>query len=195
MSPSREGRIGLVRYGLDVASVMQRIGFPTFAAAGFSMGANSMIHLAFSQPWRLTHLVTIGASVESRPERVADILSGPWPRELRHLRHVAHPDQDHWEWLRERLATDWADNVRFTDEELARIAAPVLAIHGADDVIVDRDQAAMLVAAVGNGKDVDVPGAGHAVARDQPDVVAELMHDFLTISPDGPGDRQRTPRD
>ncbi len=179
-SPIGDGQIGTGRYGLDVATVMSRIGFPSFALIGFSMGANAGIQLAATQPWRVTSLVTVGASVESYPERVDEILTGPWPRELRELEHPgSDTGGEHWKWLRERLATDWADNVAFTDDYLQRITAPVLAIHGADDVITQPDQARRLAAGVPNGSALFVPNAGHAVQRDQPEVFLEAVGKFL----------------
>ena len=179
-SPIGDGQIGTVRYGLDVATVMSRIGCPSFALIGFSMGANAGVRIAGTQPWRVTSLVTVGASVESYPERVDEILTGPWPRELREL---PHPGSDtggeHWKWLREKLATDWADNVAFEDDFLQRITAPVLAIHGADDVITDPNQSRRLAAGVPNGRAIFVPQAGHAVQRDQPAAFLEAVGEFL----------------
>ena len=179
-SPIADGRIGTSRCGLDVATVMHRLGFPSFVAMGFSMGANACVQLAAVQPWRVTHLVTVGASVESFPERVDEILTGPWPRELRELPHPASDKGgEHWKWLRAQLAQDWVDNVAFDPEFLRRIEAPVLAIHGADDVITDPAQARKLVAGVRNGRAEFVANAGHAVQRDQPEEFLRLVGEFL----------------
>ena len=174
-TPAPDGRIGLVRFALDTAAVMQRLGFPRFSALGFSMGANTLIRLAIDQPSRISHLITIGASVESYPERIDSILTGPWPAELRELRHEVGEDPNHWEWLRARLAHDWVDNVAFTDDQLSRITARVAAVHGDADRVVDPDQAHRLVAGVANAEAVFVAGAGHAVAREEPRAVIETV--------------------
>ena len=189
-TPAPDGRIGLVRVALDTAAVMQRLGFPRFSAMGFSMGANTLIRLAIDQPSRISHLVTIGASVESYPERIDSILSGPWPTQLRELEHeVAGADPDHWEWLRARLAHDWVDNVAFTDDQLTKVTARVTAIHGSADRIVNPDQARRLATGVTNGKAILVPEAGHAVARDEPEAViaAVFANSIQAVSGPRPG--------
>ncbi len=182
-SPDPDDRLGMIRSGLDAAAVMTRLGCPRFSVIGFSMGANSGIHLAITQPWRVHKLVTIGASVQSHPERVEEILTGPWPRDLRALQHPASGHD--WQSLRAILAHDWAENVSFSAQALATIQAPVLAIHGADDVITDPAQSRRLVAAVPNGRAVFVPAAGHAVQRDQPEAFLHHVNAFLTREPAG----------
>jgi pimeloyl-ACP methyl ester carboxylesterase len=176
-SPDPDDRLGMVRAGLDTAAVMTRLGYPRFTVIGFSMGANSGIHLAITQPWRIANLITIGASVRSYPERVDEILTGPWPRDLRALEHPA--SRHDWQSLRSILAQDWADNVAFSTDALATIRAPVLAIHGADDVITDPEQSSRLVAAVPNARAVFVPDAGHAVQRDQPAAFVQHVSEFM----------------
>lgn len=178
-----DGSIGIVRYWLDVAAVMNRLGFPSFSVIGFSMGANSGLLMAMTQPRLVRRLVTIGASVESYPERVDEILTGPWPRELRGLEHPASCEaDDHWEWLRAQLALDWVDNVAFGPERLSRIECPLLAVHGADDVITDPGQARRVVDGVTGARAVFVPDAGHAVQRDQPAAFLEEVLPFLAGS-------------
>lgn len=177
LSPDPGNRLGMIRCGLDTATVMTRLGHPTFAVIGFSMGANSGIHLAMTQPWRVDKLVTVGASVESYPERVSEILTGPWPRDLRALEHPASGHD--WRSLRAILANDWAENVTFSLENLARIEAEILALHGADDVITDPDQSRRLAAAAPKARVVLVPDAGHAVQRDQPAAFLDAVLPFL----------------
>ena len=175
-SPAPDGRLGVTRFALDTAAVMLRLGFPRFAALGFSAGANALVELASLHPWRVTTLFTVGASIESHPERVDEILTGPWPSGLSGLRHPGSGDDpDHWKWLRAKLARDWADNLAFTATQLAGIDAKLVAFHGADDAIVDVDQAHRLAAAVPNARAVIVAGAGHAVARDQPKALLETI--------------------
>lgn len=176
-SPDPENRLGMIRCGMDVAAVMTRLGCPQFTVIGFSMGANSGVHLSMTQPWRIRKLITIGASVESYPERVNEILTGPWPRDLRALEHPASGHD--WQSLRAILARDWADNVAFGSESLATIEAPILALHGADDIITHPDQARRLAAAAPDARAVFVPDAGHAVQRDQPELFMQHVSEFL----------------
>ncbi len=144
------------------------------------MGANSVLDLIARQPWLASGAVVVGASARGRPERVMEIMNGPWPRELRSLRHDgAGGDTEHWVRLRDNLARDWADNVRFMDTGLGSVACPVTVVHGADDPIVLPEQAERLTSIIPDARLVEVAGAGHQVHREAPDVFIDVVRDAL----------------
>ena len=109
-----------------------------------------------------------------------DIMTGPWPRELRSLTHTnAGGNPDHWERIRGVLAHDWAENVRFIESGLDAVACPVKIIHGADDPIVLPEQASRLHSVLPNSQLIEVPGTGHQVHRENPAVLVDVVTEVL----------------
>lgn len=177
-SPAPGLRLGIVRFGLDTHRVMQAVGIPRAILVGFSAGANSLLTLAMRRPDAVAGLVTIGGSMTSDPARVKEILSGPWPDDLKAIDHVAGGGPDHWRSLRRALAEDWAANNVFSPEMLARITCPFLAIHGDRDRIVFPEQAELLSTHVPDGEAWFAPGAGHLVQKAQPEQTAGRIIEF-----------------
>jgi pimeloyl-ACP methyl ester carboxylesterase len=173
-SPDEELRLSVTRFGLDLAHVMRWLGIPSAVLVGFSAGANSVLELAARRPELACGVVTIGASARGDAGRVLEIMNGPWPMELRILEHAGGTDNpEYWKELRAALALDWAENVAFPPELLARISCPVWVCHGAADPIVLPEQAGLLAAMVPHAEVVMVPGAGHQVHREAP---RDFMH-------------------
>lgn len=177
-SPAPGWRLGIVRYGLDVHQVMRALGIPRALLVGFSAGANSLLTLAMRRPDVFTGLVTIGASMTSDPSRVHEILTGPWPDDLKALSHEAAEGADHWMELRAALARDWAANNAFPPEQVGRITCSTLIVHGANDRIVPPEQARMLAEAIPESELWIAPGAGHMVQRDAPEAFVERVAAF-----------------
>lgn len=178
--PSLE--LGVARFGMDVPHVMKALGIPKAILVGFSVGANSVVHLAARQPSLVHAIVAIGASAKGDPARIEDILTGPWPRELRSLNHAgASGDPDHWERLRAALARDWGENLDFlvNNAGLDAVTAPTWIVHGEDDPIVLPEQARRLAAALPDSHLVMVPDAGHQVHREQPEVFMRILDEAL----------------
>jgi pimeloyl-ACP methyl ester carboxylesterase len=72
---------------------------------------------------------------------------------------------------------------------LARV--PVVVITGADDRLVPAEQAAGLAAAIPGARLVRVPGAGHAVILEQPEIVTEEISDLVSLALDEAAIRPR----
>ncbi len=67
-----------------------------------------------------------------------------------------------------------------TWEELARIAAPTLVVHGDADVLIPTENGRLLAARIGGAELVIIPGAGHMLHSDGGDAVRDAVLDFLT---------------
>jgi pimeloyl-ACP methyl ester carboxylesterase len=183
-SVDAEFDLGTTRFGMDAAHVMSALGMPRAVLIGFSVGANSVLDLLSRRPWIAHAAILLGASANGSPERVMDIMNGPWPRELRTLKHDnARGDPDHWQRIRGVLARDWAENVRFIETGLEMVACPVTIIHGADDPIVLPEQASRLHAAIPDSRLVEIPNTGHQVHREAPAVFMEIVTDVLESLP------------
>jgi pimeloyl-ACP methyl ester carboxylesterase len=172
--------LGVARFGMDIPHVMRALGIPKAVLVGFSVGANSVLHLAARQPSLVHAIVAIGASAKGDPGRVKNILTGPWPRELRGLDHTAaRGDPNHWQHLRSALARDWGEHLDFLATGLDTVTAPTWIVHGEDDPIVHPEQAQMLASALPNSRLVMVPDAGHQVHREQPEAFMRVLDEVV----------------
>lgn len=107
-------------------------------------------------------------------------MAGPWPSELRSLTHAAAKgDPDHWLRIREVLARDWAENVRFLETGLGAVTCPVTIVQGAMDPIVLPEQADRLHEALANSRIIEVPATGHQVHREAPEAFLEVVTQVL----------------
>jgi pimeloyl-ACP methyl ester carboxylesterase len=62
------------------------------------------------------------------------------------------------------------------------ITCPTLLVRGAESDILTADLATKMTAAQPKARLVDVPGAGHTVPGDQPDIFIKLLREFLDAS-------------
>ncbi|MHB8465727.1 MAG: alpha/beta fold hydrolase [Acidimicrobiales bacterium] len=62
---------------------------------------------------------------------------------------------------------------------LARVTAPCLVVHGAQDALIPRAHAEAYVALINRARLVDVDGAGHLAALEAPDAVVKVIEEFL----------------
>jgi pimeloyl-ACP methyl ester carboxylesterase len=80
------------------------------------------------------------------------------------------------------------ETLRATEEResligrLGEIHVPVLVIQGEDDASVAMSEAEKIVAGVGTGKLVRIPGAGHHTPLEAPDEVNAALTDFLGLA-------------
>lgn len=181
-SPHAGDAFGIVRFGLDTLHVLRALGLERAVLVGFSVGGNTLLGLLARNPRRALALVTIGASARGEPERVEEIMAGPWPSYLTGLDHAVGTGPEYWRELRALLAHDWARNVSFSDEDLQRITCPVLVCHGDRDRIQQLDYAEHLAAALPHAELFVAAEAGHAVQLEQPDLFLARLEDFLERS-------------
>lgn len=177
---SHEGEeFGVVRFGLDTLHVLRALGLERAVLVGFSVGGNTLLGLLARDPRPALALVTIGASARGDPERVQEIMTGPWPDYLTGLAHAVGSGPEYWRELRRLLAHDWARNVALADEDLQRITCPVLVCHGDRDRVQPLDYAEHLAAGLPDAELFVAEGAGHAVQLEQPQLFVERLEEFL----------------
>lgn len=178
-SPAGTQALGLHRFSLDLAHVLPALGVTRPVLVGFSMGANAVLHLLARQPHLAAAAVLVGGSAQGDPQRIRRYADRPWPQELLGLHDGVAEGNGYTEWLRRTLIEDWAQHCGMSDEQLGRIACPVLVCHGARDRIQRLDRALDLARRLPSAQLLVVPEAGHAVQLDRPDVFLPAVEAFL----------------
>ena len=191
------------RAAADVAALLDA---PTHVV-GASLGAAVALELALGHPERVrsltlvTPFVTVGARLravvalwlrlarETKPELLAAALL-PWlfssgtlgdeaaaGRLARGLAAtLARVGPDALERTARGLAA-WSGS---RTGDLGRIGVPTLVIRGGDDLLTPGGEA--IAAALPRARDLLIPGAGHAVALEEPDLVNEALLGHLEAS-------------
>jgi len=183
----------------DVLALMDHLGLPAAALVGHSTGGAVGQHMALHAPDRLTRLVLSatwarncaymrrlfalrlrilnGVGMEAYRELSALVLAPPWwiaaqPEPL--LGPAATPLE--MEILRRRIGAVLAHD---TQDNLGRIALPVLVVTAQDDAVVPAAHSAGLARDIAGARLATLPDGGHLLPNVHPDAYLALLHDFL----------------
>ncbi len=179
-SSDPEWLLGPKAVGDDVLALADHLGERPAATIAFSVGASSMLTLLLREPEATGALVAIAPSLHPRPDRVDEVVAGRWPKDLTDLHHEHGTGADHWMRLREQMAREfWRDFPTLTDEELATISIPLLAVWGDRDPIEPVETGLRLARAVPNGQLLVLPGAGHFIPRGRAAELVPVIEHFL----------------
>lgn len=151
---------------------------------GHSMGAQVVVEAAVRGPGRVAGLVLVGPTTDpqarSLPHQLVRLLRSARYESWSARAVVARGYVEcgpRW-FAREARAT-----VRHRIAERVRsVEVPVLVVRGEHDRVAPPGWAADLVAAAPHGSSATLPGAGHAVAYDEPRAVADLVLTHLARS-------------
>jgi pimeloyl-ACP methyl ester carboxylesterase len=179
-SSDPEWLLGPDQVGDDVLALIDHLGEAPAATVAFSVGATSMLKLLVRRPDATRAFVAIAPSLHARPDRVEGITSGPWPQGLVDLHHEHGEGPGHWKKLRNRLAhAFWKDFPAFTDEQLASIPVPLLAVWGDRDPIEPVETGLRLARTVQNGELLVLPRAGHFIPHGRAEELLPVIEGFL----------------
>lgn len=200
---------GAVPMVADLIGVLDALAIDRVALVGHSMGGLVGTCAVALHPERFTHLVLGDIGPEPAPEGVARIRASVAERDVFTsvddafaaqsalsptanpiaLRHrVEHnlrtlPDGS-LTWKYDTALRDGSARYENypTDEQwafLAAIAVPMLILRGELSDILSSDIAARMLAANPHASLVTLPGSGHSIATDAPDLVAAALAEFL----------------
>ena len=157
---------------------------------GQSMGGLIGLHFALAYPNRVFALVLMAtaARIQLHPDFLEQAISGQWDMAL--LRPSFHPDiPEHLkelvlnEFQYTRLRGDTPDFMGVSSVDLtnaiAEIQVPALILTGDDDVIISPRKSTILQRQISGSCLVTVPGAGHYLHVEKPEIVAQEVMHFL----------------
>jgi pimeloyl-ACP methyl ester carboxylesterase len=68
-------------------------------------------------------------------------------------------------------------------DELPRVAAPTLVLHGSEDVAIAAERAHRTCDAIPGARFVEIPAAGHSSTIEQPETMTTLIREFIRSAP------------
>ncbi|MFD9726797.1 alpha/beta fold hydrolase [Streptomyces sp. NPDC059072] len=189
-------------YVADVLAVADRLELGRFALVGQSLGGHTAMLAAAAHPARVRALALVEAGPGGgKPETLAEIGGwfDSWPRPFPTREDAVAflgggPVGEGWAAGLERRDDGWwprfdpgtmvrslEENARRSWwEEWERVACPTLAVIGRNGIIDGREAEEMLRRRP-DTLAVSVPGAGHDVHLERPDVLGGLLSEFLAV--------------
>lgn len=173
----------------DVVALLDHLGIERAHVLGHSMGGAVAMELAVSYPERVRSVVP--ASITVRPEGMHPDLTDPskFATSTRmptaddftamkdtYARLSPHPE--HFDEFMARLSSSNADLVGWSDEQLAKVGAPVLLVIGDHDFTTVGHAALMLDLIPGSQLAV-LPGTTHMDVTRKPDLLLPILARFL----------------
>jgi pimeloyl-ACP methyl ester carboxylesterase len=171
-----------------VAAWLDQLGIERCVVFGHSIGGEMAIACAARLPKRVTAVIAESAQCWLDEETLAAIQVGRTQfadsEQYARLRKY-HGDKAQWvldawaaTWLRPSMR-DWS-----ILPEAAKVRCPLLAIHGDNDGFTSLDQPRKLAKTVkGKAKVEVIPNCGHIPHREYPELVIELVAEFLKDNP------------
>lgn len=172
----------------DVAAVLDQLGLKEAGIIGHSDGGIVALRLAASGLARPCFIVAVGAHwrlQDDDPTRqiylgvTAEEWRGMFGRQVDRY-EAENPDSD-FPRLFEATRAMWLgkDADAYPGETVRAIAAPLLVVHGDDDLLVSRAQAFELAERVDGARLLNLPFATHTVLEDDPTEILSTLTSFI----------------
>ncbi|MEW6473088.1 MAG: alpha/beta hydrolase [Actinomycetota bacterium] len=164
----------------DILAVLDHHGLRRVLVLAFSHGTMVATRLALVAPdvVKALGLVSFIPRVTPHLEQRMLTVFDSWPTWVDQL-HTPRYAPGHWRELMRALLEDRRRSGSFLPEELDRVRCPVLLVQGDRDPFLPLSEAAYSIESWSAAKLFVVPGAGHAVQRQQPGLVNPVLVNFL----------------
>jgi len=187
----------------DLSGVLEQLAITSLVMVGLSMGGRNAMYFTAQRPTAVQKLVVVDIGPEISAKASAPSSGPPEPptwdsieQAARHLyRGNPYPGIHYYRWvasqsLKEQdgaLVWKWHPSIkerRTTGgvewwDLLKKISVPTLVLRGAESTVLDRDVAERMVAALPQGRFVEIPRAVHTLHEDNPEAVLAALQEFL----------------
>lgn len=186
------GRASIAAYSDVLYSFVQALGLERVVLAGHSMGGAIVQEFALHYPGRLAGIVLVGTGARLRvAPAILDGIRSNFPVTVRTIADWVHdknvPEQLKRLYVQRTLEND--PDVLYGDfyacdqfdrrADVARIATPALVLCGSNDVMTPPKFSESLAQTLPNARLALIPNAGHMVALEAAEEVAEAVAGFL----------------
>lgn len=151
---------------------------------GHSDGGSIALLYAASRPRGLRAVITEAAHVKVEPITLTGIQAAVKAWEAGKLQKLARYHGDKAEAVFRAWSESWRNPAFHTwniEEDLRRIACPVLALQGDGDQYGTPAQVESIRSKTPGGRGIILEHCGHAPHRDRPERVLELMREFIEV--------------
>jgi pimeloyl-ACP methyl ester carboxylesterase len=163
----------------ETVSVMESVGVQSAHLVGYSDGAIVAMYVALRRPELVRSLVLIGSNIRSAGEVLTLDPNGPSTAAMRSAYAALSPDgAQHFDEVATKTFDMFSREPNFAIDELRTITAPSLIVV-ADRDSTSIDETLALFDALPTSQLAVIPGAGHTVVWEKPDLVLRLIEDFI----------------
>lgn len=171
----------------DTIAFMETMGTGPSHLVGWSDGGNIALIMARHRPDLVKKFVTLGAGfntdcyVDGFEAYFAP--GSPSSGMLRDEWVARSPDPaEHYDVVLQKTIDMWFGDWAMSTDDLARITAPAMMMSGDDDAI-RLDHTCTMYQAIPNAQLAVIPGASHLAPVEKPELVNQLILDFLEAGP------------
>ena len=158
----------------DLFTLVNKLQIGNFLLLGFSDGANTAIQFAIEHQERLAAMILVGGNLNPEgftPSSKRSIQISLAQNSLKGAFSKCAKE-------RREFVELMLNHPRVEPEHLAKVCTPTLVITGANDMIKD-EHSELIAKSFRNARREVIPGAGHFVMKDVPEVFDKLVFDFL----------------
>jgi len=166
-STNPSGTLTIRQCALDVLALMDQLGIEQPLAIGFSLGGNTLLHLATLRPQRVRRMVLVAATpyypAQARRLMAAMTEETRSPAEWADMRgrHIHGDAQIRDLWRIGRGFADSYDDMNFTGPLLSTILAPTLVVNGDHDPLYPPGLSLELFQSIPDARLWIIPNGGH----------------------------------
>jgi len=197
-----DGKLDMDNLARDAAGLIEALDFSPCLVAGNSMGGFVALRLAARYPHLVSGCIVMGSSADLE-HKLADFAplvedltrNGP-AAHIDTLMHIMFGDRIFTDTDRQSLLAHWRGRMLALDNsigeaasgvihrqsllpEIALLGVPLLVLAGEQDHAYSVELSRQIVEVSGHGDMYVIPGAGHSLALEAPDAVAQRIRDFV----------------
>jgi pimeloyl-ACP methyl ester carboxylesterase len=173
----------------DVVGLLDHLGIDRAHVLGHSLGGAVALELAVSHPDRVRSIVPMSISVRpdgtheeiTDPSKHATSTRMPTPEDFADMTEAykrLSPHPEHFDEFVAMLSGVASQLDGWTDEQLARVAAPTLLMIGDND-FTTVEHAALMLRLIPGSQLAVLPGTTHMTITRRPDLVVPMLATFL----------------